>query len=287
MKFLRSYEIRILTPENELIKITPPFSISFTITRNTLASVNSCSLTLINMPPSIRSKLFKDRYTFSEYWQLVIVAGYLKTGKGSAGLKTVFQGNINESVSFKQGTEYITKIDAYDGLFAVQNGFTSTTISKNTNKKSIVETIIKDMPNVIQGSLGSSSEGSSPRGQVLMGQSNQVLDSVTGGNYFIDNEVVNVLDPDEYIGVEVILIDSDQLKTTPRRRETFIDCETLFIPEVQIGLLAELRSQIKEYNGQYKIMGFVHSFEVKGNESGNSNTTINLYAGENVLRSVS
>lgn len=286
MRFLRSYEIRIQTPENEVLTIRPPFSVSFEITRNTLASVNSCSLTIKNLSPTTRSKLFKDRYTFSTYWQIVIIAGYLNTGSGETGLKTVFQGNINETVSFKQGPNYLTKIEAFDGLYGITNGFTSQTFNKNTDKKSIIDSVIKDMPNMLKGVLGASSEGTNPRGQVIMGQSNNVLSTLTGGNYFIDNETVNVLDPSEYIEDNVILLDSERLLETPKRRETFIDCLMQFTPEVKVGNICELDSITKEFNGQYKIMGFTHQFNVSTSSSGISRSMVSLYAGENVLRRV-
>ena len=277
---LRDYSIRILTPENELITIEPPFSIIFSITRNTLASVNSCSLKINNLGPSIRSKLFKDRFTINEYWSLIINAGYDR-------LTTVFEGNIIECHSYKQNTEWITEIEGFDGLFGTQNGFTARTFSKNSNKKDIVSTVISDMPNIIQGVLGSPSEGNSSRGQTLIGNSSDVLNEQTGGKYFIDNETLNIIDDDEYIGESIIDLDSSILYSTPKRRETFLDCETRFFPEATIGYLANLTSLIPEFNGLYKIIGFQHDVEISRSVSGRAVTKINLYAGANVLRKAS
>ena len=279
MKFGRTYLIQILTPQNDLIEIAPPFSVEFEIQRNALASVNSASLTIYNLGPRTRSRIYKDRYTLVEYWQLVIWAGY-KT------LSKVFQGNIYEAQSFKQGTDWHTKIDAFDGLQGVQNGYTSVTVAADTPRLDIFNRAIDDMPNIIAGFFGTRSEGSTDRGQTLMGPSVAVLDEQTDGNYFIDNEIAHVLDRDEIIGDTVLLLDSEQLLATPKRRETFIDVEILFTPEPQIGHGAEIRSREAIYDGQYKIIGFSHSVQILGSAGGSAVTKFALDAGAEGLRQV-
>lgn len=276
-KFIRTYNIKILTPEGDLIEIAPPFSGKFSIVRNTLASANKCSLEIKGLGFSTRSKLFKDRYTITEYWQIIITAGYDQ-------ISTVFQGNILESFHYKQGSDWITKIEAFDGLFGIQNGFSSFSVTKDTEKKNIVEQILSNIPNVLKGALGSPTEGQSPRGQVVMGQSTDMLDIQTDGQYFIDNEIINIVSNEEYIGDNILELDSNILFSSPRRRETFIDCETLFFAEAEIGLLVNLNSLIPEYNGQYKLMGFRHEADIARDKAGKARSILNLYAGAGALR---
>lgn len=278
-KFIREYNLQIFNPSNELITISKPFSIKFDVTRNTLASANNASIEILELSQSTRSKLYKDRYTISDYWPIVLTAGYDKQS-------IIFQGNILECYSYKEGVHWITKIESFDGMYGIQNGFTSQTYNKNTDKKTIVSGIISDMPNIIQGTLGLPSEGQMPRGQVIFGQSTDVLSQQTGGNYFIDNEKLNVLSDDEYLGEEVINLDSNILFSTPKRRDTFLDCDTLFFPEAKVGILCNLNSLVPEYNGEYKIMGFKHSVQISESQIGNANTTISLYVGAQGLRSV-
>jgi hypothetical protein len=278
-RYLRRYTINITTPKGELVTVENPFTVMFTITRNTLASANNCELEIKELSPSIRSKLYKDRYAIAEYWGLTITAGYDKQS-------LVFQGNILECYSYKEGVHWITKIESFDGMHGIQNGFTSKTYNKNTDKKTIITGIVKDMPNIIQGVLGSPSEGSNPRGQVVFGQSSDVLDKQTGGKYFIDNEKLNVIDDDEYLNTGTITLDSNLLFSTPRRRDTFLDCETLFFPECEAGILCNLNSKVPEYNGQYKIMGFKHSVQISQESSGRAVTNISLYVGAKGLKVV-
>lgn len=277
-KFGRKYEILILTPDGELLTIKPPFSVKFTITRNVLASVNKCDLIIYNLSPKTRNRIFKDRYSISEYWQLVIRAGYDR-------LSTVFQGNIYELISYKEKTEWYTKIDAFDGLNGIQNGFIAQTISKNTEKKDVFRTIIKKMPTLIAGVMGGFF-GSSSRGKTLFGQSAKVLQEETDNNYFIDSETVNILMPDEYIGGNVLVLDSAQLFATPKRRDTFIDVDILFFPEAQVGILCEIRSLEEIYNGQYKVLGFRHDVTISQAISGTAKTSLSLDAGAKGLREV-
>lgn len=279
MGFIRNYKIDILPPEGKQITIEPPFSAKFSVVRNTLASANTGDFEIIGLGPSTRSALFKDRYNLNEYWQIIVQAGYKDQ------LATIFQGNIYEAFSSKKGVNWITKISGYDGLHGIQNGFTSQTVGKNTDKKTIIEKALNDMPNVIKGVITTGSgEEPSPRGQVLLGQSSDIINKTTGGQYFIDNEVLNAIGDDEYLEDVVLEVTSDVLLETPQRRETYIECMIQFFPQAKIGLLCRLDSLIKEYNGVYKIVGFSHDVEVSQATSGKATTKLNLYAGANLLR---
>ena len=86
-KFQRNYRLDIYTPAGELISIAPPFSIQFTVTRNVLASANTVSMTLFNLGPGTRNRIYKDRYTLNEYWRAQLFAGY------GQRLHEVFRGN--------------------------------------------------------------------------------------------------------------------------------------------------------------------------------------------------
>lgn len=276
-RFGRTYEIIIQNPQGDQILISPPFTAEFRVVRNTLASANTCDLTIVNLSRATRERLFKDRYSITEYWQMRIRAGYER-------LETVFLGNIYEAFSFKQNTEWMTKLTGFDGMYGIQNGFTARTIQGGTEKESIVTDLISDIPNVVAGVLGSPAQGSSGRGKVLFGQSSKVLSEEVDGQYFIDNETVNVMSRDEIDSRQVVVV--DRLYQTPRRSEATIEAETIFLPGAKIGTYAELRSVEEIYNGQYKIQGFTHSVKISQADSGSATTTLNLYKGAEGLQEV-
>jgi hypothetical protein len=300
----RNYEISIITPatkivelpdpkepwhnvltkttiESEVFTIKPPFTVSIDINRGVLASVNTTKITINNLSEETRNKLTKDQYTFSEYWQMKIKAGY------GNYMNVIFQGNIQQAFSYKQGTEWITEIEGKDGLYAIQNSFTSMTAQKNTSMKDVMSNVINNMPGLLKGAIGQiGDQTTGDRGMVLMGKSNDILGNLSEGNNFIDNEKVYILDRNEYIGTEALIIDSNHLLATPKRRDTYLECEMMFLPEVKIGYLAELRSKWTVYNGQYIIKGIIHKFTWSGSSCDEAKTTISLDCGSKVFQKV-
>ena len=281
-KFGRNYEIQILTPQGNLLTIQPPFSVRMRVTRNTLASTNSADFTIYNLKETTRRQIYKDRFEFAQYWQIVVRAGYQDK------MDLIFQGNIYEAFSSKEGPDWVTKMQCQDGLFGVQNGFTSQTANAGTKSLNVLESVVSDLPNVVFGAIGELGNGTADRGQVLFGKTADVLEELTEGQYFIDNERINFLTDDEYLSTEgVILLDSDQLLATPIRRESQIDVRVLFQSNAFVGQLAEIQSLESIYNGQYKVVGFTHDFEYLGSDSGKAETALTLFAGAGLLRGVS
>lgn len=279
-KFGRTYRLDVFNPAGKQITIEPPFTIKFGVTRNTLASANRAVIEVINLGPQTRNQIFKDRFSISEYWQVRLQAGY------NNRLHEIFAGNIHEAYSLKENTEWKTSLDCFDGMNAIQNGFSSITVQKNTPKENYIKQVINDMPNTIAGILGSPAQGESPRGKSLIGQSSSILSQETGGKWFIDNEKLNVLSDLEVLPGSVIRLDPDDLLSTPRRREAFLDVQVLFEPQVQIGRVYEIESLESRYNGQYKIVGFNHNVEISGATAGSAITTLALYFGAEGLQEV-
>lgn len=279
-KFGRTYRLDIFTPAGKQVTIEPPFSIKFGLTRNTLSSANRATIELINLGPPTRNQIYKDRYSINTYWQVKLQAGYNKR------IHEIFTGNIYEAYSFKEKTEWKTMIDCFDGMDAIQNGFTSITVEKNTPKENYLRQVINDMPNMVAGLFGTPSQGESPRGKALIGQSSDLLSQETGGKYFIDKEKVNIIADDEVLPGAVIKLDPNDLLSTPRRRNTFLDVNVLFQPQIQVGRTYQIESLEKKYNGQYKVMGFNHNVEISGATSGSATTMISLYFGAKGLQEV-
>lgn len=277
-KFGRTYRLDVFTPSGKQVTIEPKTTIKFEVIRNTLASANRATIEVINLGPPTRNQIFKDRFSIAEYWQVQLQAGY------NNRLHEIFTGNIHEAFSVKENTEWKTSLDCFDGMNAIQNGFSSITVEKNTPKQNYLKQIINDMPNMIAGVLGSPAQGESPRGKALMGQSSELLAQETGGKYFIDKETVNILADNEVLPGAVIKLDPDDLLSTPRRREAFLDMQVLFEPQVQIGRIYEIESLEPRYNGQYKIVGFNHNVEISGAVAGSAITMLSLYFGAEGLQ---
>jgi len=281
-KFGRNYRLDIFTPLGQQITIAPPFSIQFTLNRNVLSSANRGEVTLINLGPPTRNQIYKDRFSLVTEWPIILHAGY------GNRLHTIFKGKIFEAYSYKQGTEWHTKIIFFDGMDAIQNGYSSITVEKDTPKSNILDMLINDMPGTIKGLFGSiANDGEAPRGKSLIGQSSGLLSTETDNNWFIDLEKVNVLTDSEVIAGKAIKLNPDNLLGTPRRRETFLDVPVLFEPQIDVGHVFEIESLEPKYNGQYKVLGFNHNVTISSAVAGQAITNIVLNFGADGLQEVS
>ncbi len=278
MKFLRFYEIRIKTPAGKLYVIGNPFSAQFDVDRSVMSSVNNAKVTLHNLAPDTRNGIYKDKYNLDSYWQMFILAGY-----GGNELFEIFRGNIQEAFSYKKGPDWITEITGYDGAFAIQNSFTSETMTKETSYRDMITRVIHTMPEVLPGVLGSPVSDATPaRGQVMVGSSYDILQELSEGNAFIDGETINILSADDVIAGAAFVLhggEGGSIRETPRRREQFLEVNCLFSPEVRVGHICEIRSADPRYDGQYKVYGIKHSATISGASAGDASTMISLYKG--------
>lgn len=271
MKWGRYYEIRIKTPEDELITIKPPITFIMEVSRDMRAAVNNANLTIYNLAPETRNRIYKDLYTFQLRWQISILAGY-----GETELYELFRGNMEEAYSLKQGTEWITTIKAYDGSFQIHNGFVNETITKDVSMKETIKRVIHTMPEMLTGVLGAPAEGESARGKVVVGNSYDVIQGLTDKQAFIDGETLYVMGEDEVLKGDAFVLESDLNFTTPKRRDAYLELDTLFSPEIRVGHIAEVRSLEKRYDGQYKVYGIKHAVTFSEVQAGDAVTTVSL-----------
>jgi hypothetical protein len=281
VKWGRNYEIRIKTPDGYLITIKPPITAIIDVNRAAMASVNNCSITLYNLKESTRNKIYRDTFDFDKYWQIIIVAGY-----GDSELYEIFRGNIQTAFSYHQGTEWITEINGYDGSWQIQNGFMNETVTAGTPKIEVLKRTIHSMPGLLDGFFGRPSQGENKRGQVLFGPSYEILKQQTDNRFSIDCETAYIMDDDEVIDGDAFVVgDPDNpnnggLFTTPKRREEYMEVETLFSPEIRMYYVTEIHSMDKRYDGQYKTIGVRHSVRFSGADSGDARTMLSLSGGK-------
>jgi hypothetical protein len=250
-----------------------------------MSKTNNATVTIYNLAQGTRNGLYKDKYTTAKYWQMFIMAGY-----GKSELYEIFRGNIQEAFSYKKPPEWITEISAYDGSYAIQNSFTNETVVKQTSIKDMLIRTIHTMPQILPGVLGkAASEETNARGQVLMGPSYDIIQQLSGGQAFIDSEVLNILAPDEVMTGKAFVIsggDNGIMLETPRRREQFLEVNCLFSPEIRVGHICEIQSAESKYNGQYKVYGIKHSGTFSQAQCGDATTMVSLYRGSAPLEEV-
>ena len=265
------------------VEITMPFTIDFDINRNIMAGANTSRVTIYNLNQDTRKKIYKDQFRTAEYKGIVIRAGYGMEETPEL-LPIVFKGNLKQAYSHRDGTEFKTEVEAYDGGFAFVNGYQSTNFAAGTPMNDVLDTLINGLPHINKGAVGDFG-GVLQRGNSFTGSSVENLQALTNGNFFIDNEKAYCLLPDECLDGDISVLKAETgLLSSPLREETYLKIRTLFEPRVRVGQRISLESVTNsEFNGLYKVMGFRHHGTISASQCGTCETEMTLYYGASKL----
>lgn len=282
-KFLRNYSLALTVQKDmnstaETIIVELPFTVEFDITRNTLTSANVCQIRIYNLNPSHRSQIQKNVTSYGNAPPIITIA--LKAGYGD-NLPVIFQGNASQAWSVRQGTNFITQIECFDGGFAYVNGATSLTVPQGTPYKTVITNLINSLfPNVVLGSVGDYS-GSTPKQVTYSGNTIDILRELTGGGFFIDNGKGYALNNNEYsiaAGPPQTIDASSGLLNTPVLEQTIVRFDMIFEPSLNIGTGINLMSSTNAtFNGFYKITSVKHRGMISQTVCGDAITTAEFF----------
>ena len=253
-----------------------PLTVDFSIERNTFASANTGTFNIYNLSPSTRSAkgnlFFQDRFNISEQKILTFKAGY------NGNLIICFKGRIQEAYSKRQGTEVVTSIQCLD--LGIPTDYINVTFEAGTTKKEAYLNIIQNLQGLELGAIGTL-EGTYQTPVTFEGKPLDVLNEITGGHTFIDNNIINTLMPNESLDVGVTILNADTgLINTPQRRNAEIVAEGIFNPSAYVGQLIEVQSQTaSEFSGTFKVTGLNHSGTISGAVAGTRTTRYNFLVG--------
>lgn len=246
-RFNRDYRLFIRLTATDVVEIKPPLRIQFEGKKTIISDVNELKLKIYNLNRDKRNKLIKDKAQQSDkerYLQVILQVGY-------DDLVDVFIGNVYEAGSTKVGPDYITTLVCKDGGFDFRNSFTSKTVGPSV---SIVDELLKDMPNTQKGKVTKANPRARPK--VLVGATSDLIQSNLANDetYFIDNEQLNIIKADEVIDDFAVEVSSDTgLLNAPQKNETFVIAETLMNPAIKCGGTVKLISSVVELNELYRV----------------------------------
>lgn len=252
-----------------MLVVKLPFTIEFDIIRNTLTSANVCKFRIYNLSLKNRNQL---RFNISDYGQLRTVQ--FKGGYGN-NLGICFQGNVSQAWSVREGVNFITQIECYDGGFAFVNGQTDAQFPAGATNQGVIANLAGSLPGVDVGAIGSY-PGTLQRGASFSGTTTDHLRDLTGGGFFIDNGKANALGTNEYIQRGAVLtIDSKAgLLGTPVLEQTIVHFDMLWEPRLHAGEQVFLSSITEQnFNGAYKITGVKHRGIISESVCGSVTTT--------------
>lgn len=256
-KFGRNYVLYVQASDGETLQIGLPFTIEFDITRKTLASKNICQIRVYNLSKLNRNRIRKDVSNFSLNRAVELRAGY------GQNLPVVFSGNISAAWSVREGNNFITQIECYDGGFAFVNGQTNTQFPSGTPRLSIIQALASSLPHVTVGAISPTwAADITARGGSYVGNTIQLLNEMTGGQFFIDKGKANVLALTEYIasvGGVLTINAATGLLGTPVLEHNIAHFDMIFEPALDAGCAALVTSSgAQNFDGLYKITAVKH-----------------------------
>lgn len=252
-KFGRSYSLFVQAIDGSIIEIGLPFTIEFDITRNTLTSANICSIRIYNLSENNRNKIRKNVMDYGDLRTIVLQAGYENNNP------IIFSGNITQAWSVREGNNFITQIECFDGGFAFANALYSKSFPANTAQRDIIIDMMLNLPGVSLGAVGSY-PGNISRGNSYSGTTTDLLGEMTGGGFFIDNQTSFALGNNECRNGGIPIISSASgLLGTPILEQTILSFDVLFEPRAVVGQKIKLESITDQnFNGFYKVTSVKH-----------------------------
>lgn len=273
-KFGRTYKITINPNDgSDLLTIELPFTMQFSVVRGIGANLNTANILIYNLGENTRRRIFQDRFNLSTRRTITLEAGY------GDELSKVFEGDIYQANSARQGSNIITVIVARDGGFDTVSTKSSFTLSGGTERE-LLERLIGDFPNLNQGVIGAG-ENNFIRPVVIDGNTWERLQTYTNYKAFIDLGQVNILNDNQARqGLVPVINSATGLLETPRKDNASLSVKTLFEPRIIMGQIIEIQSDILPvYDGQYKVTGVKHQGIISNAVGGDCSSQFDVLLG--------
>lgn len=247
-----------------------PFTVEFDITRNTLTSANVCQIRIYNLSPKNRNLIRKNVNDYNIFRLITLKAGY------GSNMPVIFTGNITQAWSVREGVNFITQIECFDGGFAFANSLSNVVFPANTAQNTVIKTLTEDLDHVSVGAIGSY-PGQLSRGNSYSGSTTGLLAQITGGGFFIDNGRANVLGTNEClldIGGTKVINAKLGLLGTPVLERTIVHFDMIFEPSLFPAQRIFLESATDvNFNGDYKVTAVKHRGMISAAVCGEAITT--------------
>lgn len=145
-KFNREYILQIdgpSLPNSIVVKL--PFTIEFDIERNKYTSVNRGTVKIYNLAKVHRDLIIHDQWDQAvDSPQTLFVT--LQAGYGNGpNYPIILKGNATRAYSYRQGVNFITQIDVFDGGLAYDNALSNHSFGANTPVAQVINTLISDL----------------------------------------------------------------------------------------------------------------------------------------------
>lgn len=282
VKFLRNY---ILSIEREntgqFITVRPPITIEFDINRANLSSSNQAKIRIFNLSENNRNQILYNQYWGDFGRTIMLSAGY---GDGP-GFPLIFSGRIQRAWSIREGTNFVTQIEALDiGTRDTNLKTPLPPFQAGTSYQQIINILLDQLAanfkikkGVVGDFPGVAKDGYSVKGSLI-----DELYSLTNGGFFIDNGVANCLNTLSEVlapgqGNSNVINAESGLIGTPELQFTLLTLNLIFEPGLRVGQWVEIKSSTgKVFNSRRKITSIHHKGTISHSVAGEAITNLGM-----------
>lgn len=291
IKFRRNYSLTVETNFSNQIVINPPFTVEFDVTTAFLSSRSNMTIRVMQLGATRRDAIRKDFYDWQDIRNVTFQAGYgpksLSQIQGLANptLPTLFTGQITQAWSVRDGTTWVTTIEAHVGVLAsTDDDFNDSFIEGTPIRKVIIE-VGKTLSGIAMGGVGNYPNVLT-RGHTLSGSAIEIIQKYSGNGFYINKGKFYVLGDNECStggGLTVLTSDSGLLGT-PVRELSQMTVPMIFEPRLELNQKILLNSSTDQnFNGQHKIVSVHHGGMISESVCGDAVTTVGLWRGTSEL----
>lgn len=247
--------------------INYPLTCRFQIIKSSVLSAGSATFRIYNLASDVRSDIYKDAFEQIIYKQITFSAGY-----SGEQLPLVFQGNVKQAFSYRQGPDWITEISCLDGGYARDNSTANVTKPYPYKKSDLARAVVSQMAHVTLGALGDldSASPAVSRGVTASGNAWDYLTRTvlpTGGFAFINNEKVYIVNQWEYLLNQGLLTEINYdtgIIGTPRLQANHVNVQMLFEPRLEPQQQVHLTTLESRMSGDYTVLRLIHAGTISG-----------------------
>lgn len=238
--------------------------IEFSISKSVSSAANTADIKIFNLTESHRNSIG------NEFDEITLEAGYIPpNGGGNVGI--IFKGAVRDVMHEKdQKGNIITTISCGDGDKALRKATISKSYPKGTPVKDVVEDLYKEMEKqgVDKGEWkfpDKMTDKTFKRPYAACGSCAREMDTIGRGNGFYwssQDQVVEIIPGDEFIGGVVLLTPQTGLIGTPAITDNGVRVSALLNPEIRPNRRVQIESDtlsMNAANGVYRVSDVTYS----------------------------
>ena len=256
------------------VAIALPYSMEFTVNRQTLATGQDATIRILNLAGATRDQLYKDPWWTTQQRYLTLFAGYKDF------MPRIFYGLLMSCISWREGVSTITEFKANSLLFDINAADADLAIAPNATASAILARLNQALPGASPNPIIGRFPAVYPRAYVLSGKIWQNIQAVSNGLAVMDNGTLTALNDDEAVAnASLPLISSASgIIGTPKRGQQAVELSLIFEPRFTLLQVVQLQSAFSPvFNGTYKVQGFRHAGTISHHVAGPLQTDVTLF----------